>query len=242
MSLRIVRHLSGKHLLRVVAVLTAVGMGRVSSHADTDVFITNPVEYLTLQGGNKLINDEINSQIALQTSTAMLQGTITGEFYKIRDWEKQYNGYLKQANGYASSLKASTTVFNEGVRIFMSLVKLREAVKNNPQGIFATMSMNNIYMETATEMVSVFTLLKTAVAQGGEHNMLTGAERSETLWAINDKIRSFHKKLQKLTLSIQYYTMSDVWSSATAGMIDRDNGAIAKEAKARWKRVARSIH
>lgn len=69
--------------------------------------------------------------------------------------------------------------------------------------------MNNLYMETATELVSVFTLLKDAVAKGGKENMLTGAERSKTLWALNDKLSAFSKKLHRLYLSIRYYTMTD---------------------------------
>ncbi len=104
------------------------------------------------------------------------------------------------------------------------------------------MSMNNLYMETATEMVSVYTLLKNAIAEGGVRNMLTGAERSQTLWALNERLAAFQKKLRRLCLSIRYYTFNDVWASVTAGMIDRDNASIARQAKARWKRVAKSIH
>ena len=234
MSLPIVRHI-------LVAVAFGVG-GALTSHAESSIVVANPLEYGALAAGNDAINNQISNQMAYQIGTSALQNTIAGEYSKIHEWEKQYNRYLKKADGYASTLKASTTIYNEGVRIFISLVKLKEAIGSNPQGVFATMSMNNLYMETAAEMVSVFTLLKTAVAEGGEKNMLTGSERSETLWAINDKIHSFHKKLQKLTLSIQYYTLNDVWSSATVGMVDKSNGTIAKEAKARWKRVAKSIH
>ena len=36
--------------------------------------------------------------------------------------------------------------------------------------------------------------------------------RSKTLWALNDKLSAFQKKLNKLYLSIRYYTMSDVWN------------------------------
>ena len=233
MSLPIVRH---------ILVAMAFSVGAYGAHAEVSYAVINPLEHAAYIGGNDLIHKEINTQIAYQVGTAGLQNTIAGEFNKIREWETQYNRYLKKADGYASTLKASTTIYNEGVRIFMSLVKLKEAIGSNPQGVLATMSMNNLYMETAAEMVSVFTLLKTAVAEGGEKNMLTGSERSETLWAINDKIHSFHRKLQRLTLSIRYYTLNDVWNSATAGMVDKSNGTIAKEAKARWKRVAKSIH
>ena len=100
------------------------------------------------------------------------------------------------------------------------------------------MSMNNLYIETATELVSVFNLLNDAVAKGGTENMLTGADRSKTLWALNDKLSAFQKKLNKLYLSIRYYTMSDVWNNVTAGMIDRSNGEIAPQALGRWRRAA----
>ena len=79
------------------------------------------------------------------------------------------------------------------MRIFLTLGKLGKAVKDNPQGIIAGMSMNNLYIETATELVSVFSLLNDAVAKGGTENMLTGAERSKTLWALNDKLSAFRR-------------------------------------------------
>jgi len=101
------------------------------------------------------------------------------------------------------------------------------------------MSMNNLYIETATELVTVYTALRDAVAKGGTENMLTGAERSKTLWALNDKLAAFSKKLNKLYLSIKFYTMTDVWNSVTAGMIERTNGEVATQAYSRWRRAAK---
>jgi hypothetical protein len=118
---------------------------------------------------------------------------------------------------------------------------MRSAIKNNPQGIVATMSMNNLYIETATELISVYTLLRNAVAKGGNTNMLTGAERSKTMWELADKLGSFDKKLSKLYLSIRYYTLTDVWNNATAGIVGRDNSELATIALDRWKRAARTI-
>ena len=71
--------------------------------------------------------------------------------------------------------------------------------------------MNTLYLETATELVSTFTLIRNAVAIGGPTNMLTGAERSEALWAINDKLEEFNKKIHRLYLNIRYYALLDVW-------------------------------
>ena len=157
---------------------------------------------------------------------------------QMRQWEKKYNSYLKTASGFASSIKACTHLYNDGVRIFITLGKLKNAVSDNPQGIVASISMNNLYIETATELVTVFSLLRDAVAKGGKENMLTGAERSQTLWALNDQLSAFQKKLNLLYLSIRTYTMTDVWNNATAGMLDRNNGEIAQIAMRRWRGAA----
>ena len=105
----------------------------------------------------------------------------------------------------------------------------------------ATLDMNNLYMETVTEMVSVFTLLKNAVAKGGEQNMLTGSERSRTLWELEDKLSSFSHKLHLLYISIRHYRMADVWNRVTAGMIERDKGDIARQSLSHWRRYAREV-
>ena len=139
----------------------------------------------------------------------------------------------------SSTLKACTHLYDDGVRIFITLCKLKSAIGSNPQGIVATMSMNNLYIETATELVTVYTTLKDAVAKGGKENMLTGAERSKILWELNDRLASFCKKLNRLYLSIRFYTMTDVWNNVTAGMIDRTNAEVAHEAYGRWRRAAR---
>lgn len=206
--------------------------------AKAQVAASNPLEWTALAEGNDLINKQVEKQIKGQTQTALLQNTIAAEFNRIHKWEKQYNSYLKTASGYASSLKACTHLYNDGVRIFLTLGKLCKAVRNNPQGIVASIGMNNLYIETETELVSVFTLLNDAVAKGGTENMLTGAERSKTLWALNDQLAAFSRKLHLLYLSIRYYTLNDMWNNVTAGMLDRDNGEVARMALSHWRRAA----
>lgn len=216
----------------------AVLIGLLPQRSLAQIAASNPLEWAALVEGNELINGQIEKQIKGQTQTALLQNTIAAEFNQIHKWEKQYNSYLKTASGYASSLKACTHLYNDGVRIFLTLGKLGKAIADNPQGIAASMSMNNLYIETATELVSVFTLLNDAVAKGGTENMLTGAERSKTLWELNDKLSAFSRKLHLLYLSIRYYTFNDVWNNVTAGMLDRSNGEAARIALARWRRAA----
>ena len=224
---------------RIISVsLAAVLAVLLPQLAKAQIAASNPLEWVALAEGNELINSQIDKQIKGQTQTAVLQNSIAAEFNRIHQWEKEYNSYLKTASGYASSLKACTHLYNDGVRIFLTLGKLGKAIKDNPQGIIAGMSMNNLYIEMATELVSVFSLLNDAVAKGGKENMLTGAERSQTLWALNDKLSAFSRKLHLLYLSIRYYTLNDVWNNVTAGMIDRSNGEVAQLALNRWRRAA----
>ena len=218
--------------------LLAALAGLLPQRAGAKIAASNPLEWVALAEGNELINEQIEKQIKGQTQTALLQNSIAAEFNRIHDWQRQYNGYLKTASGYASSLKACTHLYNDGVRIFLTLGKLGRAVRDNPQGIVASMNMNNLYIETATELVSVFALLRDAVAAGGAENMLSGAERSTTLWALNDRLAAFSRKLHLLYLSLRYYTLADVWNDITAGMIDRDNGEAARMALSRWHRAA----
>ena len=210
----------------------------LSVTAKAQIVTTNPLEYVALAEGNELILGKVKDQMDGQKKTALLQNTIAAEFEQMRQWEKKYNSYLKTASGFASSLKACTHLYNDGVRIFISLCKLKKAISDNPQGIVAAMSMNNLYIETATELVTVFSLLRDAVAKGGKENMLTGAERSQTLWALNDQLSAFQKKLNLLYLSIWTYALNDVWNNVTAGMLDRNNGEVARMAMSRWRRAA----
>ena len=172
---------------------------------------------------------------------AVAKNTIAAEFTQIRQWERKYNSYLKTVSGYASTLKACSHLYDDGVRIFINLCDLKKAISQNTQGIVATMSMNNLYIETATELVTVYSILKDAVAKGGASNMLTGAERSKILWELNDRLAQFNKRLSQLSISIRYYTMADVWNNATAGMLDRNTAEIAGQALDRWHRCARTV-
>ena len=225
----------------LVSVIALVLLLVCNIHCFGQIVTANPGEYTILATGNELINSTVKSETKAERNTALLQNAMAGEFTKIKQWEKDYNSYLKTAEGYASALKAATHIYDDGVRILLTLDKLRKAVNNNPQGVVATVAMNDLYMETATEMLSVFSLLKTAVAKGGEQNMITGAERSQTLWVLEDKLSTLSHKLHTLYLSIRHYTMADVWNRATAGMIERDKADIAAQSLSHWKRYAKEV-
>lgn len=194
----------------------------------------NGTQIAAIAGGGELINKAISKQTTSQTKTDLLAGAIGTEFLFIKGWEGKYNSYLKTTQGYAEGLKGAATLYAEGVTTLRHLYEIAKAIKNNPQGVMATVSMNNLYAETAAELIKVYNVLKYTISVGGKTNMLTGAERTELLWEINDSMQDFNRKLRQLALSIAYYNMTDVWNKATAGMVDRNHGEIARQAYKRW--------
>ena len=202
----------------------------------------NGSQIAAIRGGGEKINKAISKQTTSQTKTDLLAGAIGTEFLFIKGWEGKYNSYLKTTQGYAEGLKGAATLYAEGVTTLRHLYEIAKAIKNNPQGVMATVSMNNLYAETAAELIKVYNVLKYTIAEGTQTNMLTGAERTELLWEIKDSMQDFNRKLRQLALSIAYYNMTDVWNKATAGMVDRNHGEIARQAYKRWVRAQTAYH
>lgn len=201
------------------------------------VVLVNAVETGIHLGYTADISEEESSQVAAQTGTTAMQSAIAAQFAKIHEWEANHNSYLKTASGFAELLKASSHIYSQSVRIFMHLIDTGKAVSDNPEGVFASMSMYNLYIDVAAELISVHTLLKEAVTGEGENHMLSGEERLTLVWELDDRLTSLDDKIHKLSLSIRLFTLVDIWDDATAGIINKDNGMIAERALDRWKRT-----
>ena len=141
----------------------------------------------------------------------------------------KYNAYLKTARGYADALKAGCSLYADGVQTLQHLYEIQRAINANPVGIGATLAMNDLYLETATEFIKTYRLLKVSVAKGGTDNMLTGAERTEMLWQLSDELARLNAKLRTLAISIAYHNLTDVWNQYTAGMVDKSTVVCAAE-------------
>lgn len=220
-----------------LSVAAALFLAAVPSSAQMSQ--SNPLQYVEIETGHKNINDQIKKQTKAQEKTGLLQATISAEFTKIKQWEGKYNSYLKTARGYAEAIKAGTSLYAEGVETLRHIHEIRKAVAANPQGIGASVAMNNIYVETAAELIRTYRLLKVSVALGSNVNMLTGAERTELLWNLNDALDQLNRKLRRLAMSIAFYNLGDVWNNATAGMVERSHAQVAADAIDRWKRAQR---
>ena len=202
---------------------------------------SNPGEYLAIRTGEDNINKRISSQTKSRNKEAGIQAELSESTTKIKNWEQQYNSYLKETSGYAKRAVACCQLYLEGVQTLTALWEVYAAKKINPQGVFATLSMNNLYMETATQFIKTYRSLKKVCAKGTDKNMLNGAERTELIWNLERELEQLNGKLRRLAVSISVFSFEDVWNRAIAGRIDKTNGMVALEARNRMRRAVTSV-
>lgn len=90
-------------------------------------------QYVIIGGAQALINKSMSNQTDKMTKVAIEEGVQGAEFLVIKGWESKYNAYLKTTQGYASALKAATTLYAEGVILLRNLYTITKAVQHNPQ-------------------------------------------------------------------------------------------------------------
>lgn len=207
----------------------------------TDYVSYDPLWMVAVFDGTKLVNDEYNKQTSQLVEIGALQNTMALHFNAVKNWQWKHNCYLKDAESFAEAFNAGTNLTAQAVRTMRDLMDLKKVMSRNPEGIAATLAMNDLYMETITEFIKTFRMLKFSVSTGGEFNMLTGKERTEMLWALVDRLDELNTKIRKLILSVAYYRVKDIWAFYTRGMFERHKADIAENCLDRWNRVQDAI-
>lgn len=222
----------------ILACILAVNSIRMSA---IDFVSIDPLWQLAVIDGTNKVLDKYDTQNDKLLKITALQNTISLHFNPIKEWQRKYNDYLKNAESYAEAFNAGSRLTSEAVRTIRDLMDLKKVMGRNPEGIAASLAMNNLYTETITEFIKTFRMLKFSVSTGGEYNMLTGKERTEMLWALVDRMDELNTKVRKLILSVAYYKIQDIWAFYTRGMFDRHKADIANNCLERWNRIHNAI-
>lgn len=201
----------------------------------------NPTQWAAIESGYIAIDKEIKKEIQDETLKDVEQGGITLSVNEMSGWQRKYNEYLKTATGFAESLKAGSMLYLEGVKTLREMYSLYQATEGNPQGIGASVAMNDLTIEVTAELVKTYRLLKFSVSAGTKANMLTGAQRTELMWELQNQMGRLNSKLRALSLTIRFYNLRDVIDHYTTGFGIRDRRDIAEASHERWIRAARRI-
>lgn len=152
----------------MAAILTTACL-RISA---VDYISYDPLWEVAVIEGNNMVIEKVNTQTTKLMETAALQNTIALHFNAIKEWQGKFNSYLKKGHNYAEAVRAGERLTAEGVRTVRDLMDLKKVTERNPEGIAATLSMNNLYIETIVEFIKTFRMLKSAIS---------GEESSEDL-------------------------------------------------------------
>ncbi len=225
---------------RIVMVCILMSVS-IRASALIDFVSVDPLWEVAVMKGSKRVNEQYEKQNKKLLEMSALQNTMALHFNAMKEWQRKYNSYLMKADSYAEAFNAGTNLTAQAVRTMRDLLDLKKVMVRNPEGIAATLSMNNLYSETITEFIKTFQMLKFSLTTGGEFNMLTGKERVEMLWALVDRMDELNTKVRKLILSVAYYRVKDIWAFYTRGMFDRHKGDIAANCLERWNRIQNTI-
>lgn len=223
--------------LMIIGLLTAFS----TNIYGMDYISVDPLWMTAVMDGTKMVNEQYTKQTTQLVEIGALQNTMALHFNAVKNWQWKHNCYLKDAESFAEAFNAGTNLTAQAVRTMRDLLDLKKIMARNPEGIAATLAMNNLYMETITEFIKTFRMLKFSVSTGGEYNMLTGKERTEMLWALVDRLDELNTKIRKLILSVAYYRVKDIWAFYTRGMFERHKADIAENCLDRWNRVQDAI-
>lgn len=81
-----------------IVLSTAVCRGQISATT------SNPGEYLAIKKGEDNILNEISAQTNYRKKEAGIQAELSETTAKIKNWEQQYNKYLKTTEGFADGM------------------------------------------------------------------------------------------------------------------------------------------
>ena len=129
----------------MVSILSAVS---VRMSAVIDFVSVDPLWEAAVLTGSKAVMEQYNTQNTKLLEISALQNTMALHFNAIKEWRRKENSYLKVAC-YAEAVQAGTKLTTEAIRTVRDLMDLKKVMQRNPEGIAATLSMNNLYMETS---------------------------------------------------------------------------------------------
>lgn len=228
-----------KNILKIA--FTFCLLAFVASARAVSLTVENAPEYITITTGEAEIEKYTSEQIAKGAATATEQAAIDLMNAQIMSWQNKHNLYLKSAK-FGEAIANACTLFSDGVCTLRSLYDVYVATHINPQGTLCAGVMSNLYLETACDFISVYSILKKVIKGGGENNMIDGSKKMMLLWQATDVLERLNSKLNQLAFTITVTSFEDVWNAAIAGMIDKTHGQLAREAQRRCERAINNVN
>ena len=213
-----------------------------NAYSQVNVATENPDQWIAIDQGSQEINGMVSTETKKMAGIAGETTAISLMMIQINKWQKQYNDYLENAEGYANGIVATTSLYGHGIQLLENFVMLKNAVTkgHGAEGLVSTALMTSLLGETAIQLIKTYRVLKFTVAKGGKKNMLNGAQRTELLWILDDELTKLNKMFRELSIMVECYNLTDVFRKYTRGILPPDKDRLARECLTSWRRASRA--
>lgn len=222
-----------KRAIFILITLLCVG---TKVHAQIDPVLAGMVLIYTEKTKKTLKNQE--KVMLLQTTGHIWTKE---EVEAVTDLQREFNDYLDSFRSVVSYAAQIYGFYHEITRLTENMGEFTGQLKNSPTNALAvalSTNRNKIYRELIYNSVEIVNDIRTVCLSD---NKMTEKERMEIVFGIRPKLQLMNKKLQRLSITVKYTSMGDVWMEITEQMRPKaDKAEIARSAMRRWKRSGKA--
>lgn len=222
-----------KRAIFILITLLCVG---TKVHAQIDPVLAGMVLIYTEKTKKTLKNQE--KVMLLQTTGHIWTKE---EVEAVTDLQREFNDYLDSFRSVVSYAAQIYGFYHEITRLTENMGELTGQLKNSPTNALAvalSTNRNKIYRELIYNSVEIVNDIRTVCLSD---NKMTEKERMEIVFGIRPKLQLMNKKLQRLSITVKYTSMGDVWMEITEQTRPKaDKAEIARSAMRRWKRSGKA--
>lgn len=208
----------------------------IKVHAQLDPTLTGMVLIYTEKAKKTLKNQE--KVMLLQTTGHIWTKE---EVEAVTDLQREFNDYLDSFRSVVSYAAQIYGFYHEITHLTENMGEFTGQLKNSPTNALAvalSTKRNKIYRELIYNSIEIINDIRTVCLSD---NKMTEKERMEIVFGIRPKLQLMNKKLQRLSISVKYTSMGDIWAEISEEARPKANKVeIARSAIRRWKRSGKA--
>lgn len=224
-----------KRTIWIGILLLCIGIGKIQAQND-------PV----LAGMILLYTDKAQKELKNQEKVMLMQTTghiwTKEEVEATTDLQREFNKYLDSFRSivcYAAQIYGFYHEISQLTDNMGDFTKQVNRSTTNALAVALSTQRNKIYRELIMNSVEIVNDIRMACLS---ENKMTEKERMEIVFGIRPKLKLMNKKLQRLTKTVKYTTMSDIWHEINEGARPvADKRDIVEAAKRRWKQIGKNV-
>lgn len=154
-----------RHPYMCTVLIASLSLATVSARAQS-VTASYPKQHAIILIEGDEVTKQMDKNIGkLRGEVAELDNTAK-ETTKWEKWQSEFIEYLENAQALAETMRIGNQLYMQGAVLVRNIFLLKKAIAQAPEGIVASLPMNNLYMETVATAIKCNRTLK-VILNGG---------------------------------------------------------------------------